>query len=86
MNLPEIRHRYGTMAFLLASIVVVATFLYLSNLIVKDLAVQERARMQIWADATKEIVNLSSSDEDVSGSNIDFLLSIIEGNNNIPVL
>ena len=86
MNLPEIRHRYGTMAFLLASIVVVATFLYLSNLIVKDLAVQERARMQIWADATKEIVNLSSSDEDVSGSNIEFLLSIIEGNNNIPVL
>ena len=86
MNLPEIRHLYGTMAFLLASIVVVATFLYLSNLIVKDLAVQERARMQIWADATKEIVNLSSSDEDVSGSNIEFLLSIIEGNNNIPVL
>lgn len=86
MNLSEIRHRYGTIAFLLASVVVVAVFLHISNLIVKDLATQERARMQIWADATKEIVNLSSADGDISGSNIDFLLSIIEGNNNIPVL
>lgn len=74
------------MVFLLASIVVVATFLHLSNLIVNDLATQERARMQIWADATKEIANLSSADENHTGSNIEFLLNIIEGNNNIPVL
>ncbi len=74
------------MVFLLASIVVVATFLHLSNLIVTDLATQERARMQIWADATKEIANLSSADENHTGSNIEFLLNIIEGNNNIPVL
>ena len=37
MNLSEIRHRYGTIAFLLASVVVVAVFLHISNLIVKDL-------------------------------------------------
>ena len=42
--------------------------------------------MQIWADATKEIVNLSSSENDLSESNIVFLLKIIEDNNNIPVL
>lgn len=41
--------------------------------------------MQVWADATREI--LKTSDSDVSnGSSIDFLLSIIEGNTNIPVL
>lgn len=86
VSIYEIRHRYGTMAFLLASVVVVGIFLYFSNAIVKDLAIQERARMQIWADATKEIVNLSSSESDVSESNIVFLLNIIEDNNNIPVL
>lgn len=86
MKLSEIRHRYGTIAFLLASVVVVAVFLHLSNLIVDDLATQERARMQIWADATKEIVNINTSDTNISGSNIDFLLGIIEGNDNIPVL
>lgn len=86
VSIYEIRRRYGTMAFLLASVVVVGVFLYLSNAIVKDLAIQERSRMQIWADATKEIVNLSSSENDLSESNIVFLLKIIEDNNNIPVL
>lgn len=59
----------------------VAVFLYASNLLVNDLSRQERARMQIWADATKEIAG-----SDGEGTNIDFLLSIIEGNTNIPVL
>lgn len=74
------------MAFLLASVVVVGVFLYISNSIVRDLAVQERARMQIWAGATKELVNLSSGENDVSESSINFLFGIIQGNNNIPVL
>ena len=78
--------RYGTPAFLIASVIVVGVFLYFSNSIVTDLATQERARMQIWADATKEIVNLSSSDNVAASTDIDFLLGIIEANNNIPVL
>jgi len=69
------------------SVAVVCVFLYFSNSLVKDLAVQERARMQIWADATKEIVNAGAGNgSDSRGVNIDFLLSIIEGNTNIPVL
>lgn len=38
--------------------------------------------MQIWADATREIARTT----DFENANIDFLLSIIEANNNIPVL
>ncbi len=64
----------------------VAVFLYISNSIVHDLATQERARMQIWADATKEIATIGTSDSAISDSNMDFLLSIIEANDNIPVL
>ena len=41
--------------------------------------------MQIWADATRELVNPIDPNA-VSGSNVDFLLSIIERNRTIPVL
>lgn len=77
-NIYELR-RYGRFAFLISAAAVVASFFYFSNTLVGELAVQERERMQIWADATKEIV--SSPDAD-----IDFLLRIIEGNTTIPVL
>ncbi len=77
-NIYELR-RYGRFAFLISAAAVVACFFYFSNTLVSELAVQERERMQIWADATKEIV--SSPDAD-----IDFLLRIIEGNTTIPVL
>jgi len=67
------------MVLLAMSLVLVSVFIYFSNSLVKDLAKQERERMQIWADATREMV--TSTDADV-----DFLLSIIQGNHNIPVL
>lgn len=81
MNIYDIR-RYGTYLFLLLSAAVIVVFLYFSGSLVKDLGVQERARMQIWADATREIARTT----DFDNANIDFLLSIIEGNNTIPVL
>jgi len=82
-NIYEIR-RYGTIIFMVVSLVVVGVFLHFSDSLVKDLSEQERSRMQIWADATREIVK-ASADEN-GGSSMDFLLSIIEGNSNIPVL
>ncbi len=86
-NIYELR-RYGFIVFIVVSAIVVAGFLYYSNLLVKDLSEQERARMQIWADATKEIINITSVNEDgeVPAGNIDFLLNIIEENRSIPVL
>lgn len=85
MSIYDIR-RYGTATFLVAVGLVVAVFLYFSNSLVSDLAAQERARMQIWADATKEIVNVTASPDSEGSDHIDFLLSIIIANTNIPVL
>lgn len=48
--------RYGKWIFLVASALVVAAFLYFSNILVDDLSDRERERMEIWADATKEIL------------------------------
>ncbi len=82
-NIYDIRRR-GIIGFLILSVVVVSVFLLYSDSLVNDLSEQERERMQIWADATSEIVNLGSSD--APASNVDFLLTIIERNRNIPVL
>lgn len=85
MNIYDIR-RFGVVAFLIISLAMVAFFLYVSNNLVSDLAVQERERMQIWADATKQIADLGRDGEATSEENIDFLFSIIERNHTIPVV
>lgn len=85
MKFPDILRRPAVVTFMVISVAVVCAFLYLSSLLVGDLAEQERLRMQTWADATRELANLSA-DDTADASHIDFLLSIIEGNTNIPVL
>ncbi len=87
-NIYDIR-RYGKVAFLLTSALLAAIFIYYSNSLVRNLSAQERERMEIWADATKEIINISASEDagaaDLS-SEVDFLIGIIESNTTIPVL
>ena len=85
-NIYDIR-RYGTMAFFVIAVGLVLLFLYVSERIVNDVAMQERQRMEIWADATKAIINMGNADDDAPpAADIDFLLRIIEGNRTIPVL
>lgn len=81
--------RYGKTIFLVTVAAVVGFFLYVSNGLIKDLATQERERMQIWADATREIIKITSADdaaEQAIDTDIEFLLSIISRNTTIPVL
>ena len=84
-NIYELR-RYGKIAFLVSAAAVVALFLYFSDGLIRDLSAVERDRMQLWADATKEIVSVTTAADDDGGTDIDFLLGIIKGNTTIPVL
>lgn len=86
-NIYELR-RYGKIAFLTASAVVVAMFLFFSDALIRDLSAVERTRMQLWADATKEIVSstMTANEESSPTTDIDFLLGIIQSNTTIPVL
>ncbi|MDE7143528.1 MAG: ATP-binding protein [Muribaculaceae bacterium] len=77
--------RRGTVIFLIITVAVVAVFLWISNSLVRDLAAQERQRMEIWADATREIVSADPFGP-TAGTDINFLLKIIEANRTIPVL
>lgn len=96
MNLRNIydSRRIWKMGLIAASIVMVACFIYISNNLVKDLARQERDRMEIWADATKELATMgdetaldsSGTPVQMAQTDVDFLLGIIERNHTIPVL
>ncbi|MBD5294430.1 MAG: ATP-binding protein [Bacteroides sp.] len=79
LNLYDLRRR-GTVAFMTATILLVGIFLWVSDSLVRDLSEQERQRMQIWADATRQIASADSS------TDLDFLLAIIKSNNTIPVI
>ena len=72
----------NTAKYILLAITICALtfFLIASNRLVKQLASQERERMDIWAKATQR---LAQADVD---ADVDFLLSIISQNNSIPVM
>ncbi len=74
------RQRYGKFIFLIVSIISMAIFLIISNNLVKDLAAQERERMDVWARATERLIQADDN------TDLEFLLAIIEQNNSIPVL
>lgn len=94
MNLRNVydSRRVWKLALIAVSLVLVSGFIWISNSLVKDLAAQERDRMEIWADATKELASMSSETAtDADGNiamptDINFLFSIIERNHSIPVL
>ena len=81
----SLRH-FGRTAFLVTAAAVVAMFLWVSDGLVRDLSRQERERMQVWADATREMVRVLSDDSGAAAVDVDFLLGIIESNTTIPVL
>lgn len=64
----------------MAAAIAVIVFLLISNSLIKQLAIQERERMDIWAKATER---LAKADVD---ADVEFLLGIISQNNTIPVL
>jgi signal transduction histidine kinase len=71
------------MAFLIgAAIITIASTLF-SNRLAKDLASEERKKMELWAEAIRLIAK-----EPTEGVEMDYSLSlkVIEGNTNIPVI
>lgn len=96
MNLRNIydSRRIWKVALIAVLLVLMVVFIVISNNLVKDLSKQERDRMEIWANATKELASMGSESQLDSLGNplpmvttdVDFLLSIIEDNHNIPVL
>ena len=67
-------------ALLLAAVAIAAASLVVSHYLVRDLEYEERARMEIWAEAMH---TLSTADEN---ADLNLVLKVLEQNNNIPVI
>ncbi len=65
---------------IVAAIVIAAASLVVSHYLVKDLADQERSRMELWAEAMRSL-NMPDTNTDLN-----LVLKVIEDNNSIPVI
>jgi len=73
------RSRWKVFLFLFAILLGVGSLIYTQSL-VKSLKDEERKKVQMWAEATR-LINSADSTQ-----NLEFLFSIIENNNTVPVI
>lgn len=66
--------------FLISALLIVGISMYFSNRLANSLAEEEKKKIEIWAEATRQFILSESPSE------IDFLWRIIEGNSIISVL
>lgn len=74
------RIRQVKIILVLAAIVIAVTSLIISNIFVKDLAKEERNKMEIWADAMRTF-NMADETTDLG-----LVLKVMNDNNTIPVI
>ena len=78
-NIYDVRQK-GKLIFLLISVLLVGGVLYVSNDLVKDLSVEERKKMEIWAEATRELAS------DKTEMSMELILKVIQSNTSIPAI
>lgn len=66
--------------FIIAAIFIAIASVFVSDMLIKDLAREEREKIEIWAEATRV---LTSEDPSL---NMNLILKIIQGNTSIPVM
>lgn len=78
-NIYDARQK-GKFIFLLISVLLVGGVLYVSNDLVEDLSVEERKKMEIWAEATRELAS------DKTEMSMELILKVIQSNTSIPAI
>ena len=63
-----------------AAVIIAAASLVVSHILVRDLAIEERNRMEVWAEAMR---SLSTAEEN---TDLNLVLKVINENNTIPVI
>ena len=64
----------------LISVLLVGGVLYVSNDLVEDLSIEERKKMEIWAEATRELAS------DKTEMSMELILKVIQSNTSIPAI
>lgn len=74
------RIRQVKIVLMVAAIIIAVVSLMVSNFLVEDLSREERTRMEVWAQALHALNNADES------TDLSLVLSVIQGNNTIPVI
>ncbi len=72
--------RYLRPIFIVVALIIVVVSMFFSNRLAKFLAIEEKKKIEIWAEANRQLV---LADE---GTDVDFIFKVIEGNTTIPVV
>jgi hypothetical protein len=80
INIYSRKKTWKTALFIFAILIGVSSLLY-TNMLVKKLADEERKKIELWAEATKQLANITNIDTDIS-----FFISIIQNNETVPVI
>ena len=67
--------------FILVAVFIAIGSVVISNLLVNDLAKEERNKISIWAEATKEVASSKNGQ-----NNMNLIIKILESNTTIPVI
>lgn len=67
--------------FIVVAVLIAIGSVVISNLLVNDLAKEERNKISIWAEATKEVASSENGQ-----NNINLIIRILESNTTIPVI
>ena len=78
-NIYDARQK-GKLIFLLISVLLVGGVLYVSNDLVEDLSIEERKKMEIWAEATRELAS------DKTEMSMELILKVIQSNTSIRAI
>lgn len=79
-NLYQVKQKWK-LFLLMASVLIGSGSLWYTNCLVKELSLEERKKIELWADATK-LIATTSQDPDL----LNFLLRVTELNTTIPVI
>ncbi|HEX2936620.1 MAG TPA: HAMP domain-containing sensor histidine kinase [Bacteroidales bacterium] len=80
LNLYQVKQKWKWILFF-ASVLIGSGSLWYTNRLVKELSLEERKKIELWADATK-LIATTSQDQDL----LNFLLRVTEFNTTIPVI
>jgi len=80
VNIYTRKQRWKLVLLLVALLIGVGSLVY-TNHLVKKLSVEERKKVELWAEATRQISDINAEPGDIS-----FALSVLTDNNTVPVI
>jgi two-component sensor histidine kinase len=80
LNIYTTKIRWKFLLFVIA-VVIGLTSLFYTQRLVEELKIEERKKVELWAKATKQLIDL-----DITESDFEFLFEVIENNNTVPVI